>query len=86
MYRRFGPVAEVRVAKEQMLAYCKRLLRYLLDIDPSTPVLWAPRDTLDLGGTRFGGVPCSAGLFLLCQSVNPVPQVAQSEGRVRVVA
>jgi isoquinoline 1-oxidoreductase alpha subunit len=34
-----------------------------LDIDPSTPVLWAVRDTLGLQGTKFG---CGAALCGAC--------------------
>lgn len=34
-----------------------------LDIDPSTPVLWALRDTLNMTGTKFG---CGAALCGAC--------------------
>ena len=34
-----------------------------VDIDPSTPVLWALRDTLGLTGTKFG---CGAALCGAC--------------------
>lgn len=34
-----------------------------LDVDPSTPVLWALRDTLGLTGTKFG---CGAALCGAC--------------------
>ncbi len=34
-----------------------------LDVDPSTPVLWAPRDTLRLTGTKLG---CGAALCGAC--------------------
>ncbi|MBT9487299.1 MAG: (2Fe-2S)-binding protein [Rubrivivax sp.] len=34
-----------------------------LDVDPSTPVLWAVRDTLGLTGTKFG---CGAALCGAC--------------------
>ena len=34
-----------------------------LDIDPTTPVLWAVRDTLGLDGTKFG---CGAALCGAC--------------------
>jgi isoquinoline 1-oxidoreductase alpha subunit len=34
-----------------------------LDIDPTTPVLWALRDTLDMTGTKFG---CGAALCGAC--------------------
>ena len=34
-----------------------------LDIDPTTPLLWALRDTLDMTGTKFG---CGAALCGAC--------------------
>ncbi len=34
-----------------------------VDADPSTPILWALRDTLGLSGTKFG---CGAGLCGAC--------------------
>ncbi|MET3107730.1 isoquinoline 1-oxidoreductase alpha subunit [Oxalobacteraceae bacterium GrIS 2.11] len=34
-----------------------------LDLDPSTPVLWALRDTLNMTGTKFG---CGAALCGAC--------------------
>ncbi len=35
----------------------------VVDADPSTPILWALRDTLGLSGTKFG---CGAGLCGAC--------------------
>lgn len=35
----------------------------VIDADPSTPLLWILRDTLDLKGTKFG---CGAGLCGAC--------------------
>jgi len=35
----------------------------LVDADPSTPILWALRDTLGMTGTKFG---CGAGLCGAC--------------------
>lgn len=35
----------------------------VVDADPSTPLLWALRDTLGLSGTKFG---CGAGLCGAC--------------------
>ena len=35
----------------------------VIDADPSTPLLWALRDTLGLNGTKFG---CGAGLCGAC--------------------
>ena len=35
----------------------------VVDADPSTPILWALRDTLGLNGTKFG---CGAGLCGAC--------------------
>lgn len=34
-----------------------------LDVDPTTPILWAVRDSLGLSGTKFG---CGAGLCGAC--------------------
>jgi isoquinoline 1-oxidoreductase subunit alpha len=36
-----------------------------IDADPSTPILWAPRDTLRLTGTKFG---CGAAQCGYCRS------------------
>ncbi len=56
-----------------------------LDVDPSTPVLWALRDTLGLTGTKFG---CGAALCGACtvhvdgQAVRScVTPIASVEGR-----
>ena len=56
-----------------------------VDIDPSTPVLWALRDTLGLTGTKFG---CGAALCGACtvhvdgQAIRScVTPIASVEGR-----
>jgi isoquinoline 1-oxidoreductase alpha subunit len=36
---------------------------HLVDADPSTPILWALRDTLGMSGTKFG---CGQGLCGAC--------------------
>ena len=43
----------------------------VVDVDPTTPLLWALRDTLGLTGTKFG---CGAGLCGACTvHVNGAP-------------
>lgn len=37
--------------------------QHTLDVDPSTPILWALRDTLGMTGSKFG---CGAGLCGAC--------------------
>src|SRR3990167_7394507 len=60
-----GPTTQQRLLKEDFRMATLNIngKDMVVDADPSTPILWALRDTLGLNGTKFG---CGAGLCGAC--------------------